>query len=263
MKHIWRGFFKRKRDKVLVLSGWGFRWFYSIGVLKGLEECWIDKEIKAIFGVSIGAIIWSLWANEMPAEEIYKTLSSLSVGKFYGKDIFHKTWWFLSNKKIEALIQKHLPERFRQLKKKLYVGVVDTNAAKYMLLEKWSLPDIVLWSMSIPGVFPPVEYKNYLLVDGGVLDNFPVDKAKRKYPKAKIIWVALNKFEKNQKIKTVMDNIMVNFEIVLRSKLEEDTKKVDYLFYKKISIPILSLDKKKMKEAYEMGYKDCMKKFGK
>jgi NTE family protein len=41
--------------------------------------------------------------------------------------------------------------------------------------------------MSIPGIFPPVEYKNYLFVDGGVLDNFPVDKAKKKYSKAKII----------------------------------------------------------------------------
>jgi len=62
----------------------------------------------------------------------------------------------------------------------------------------------------------------------------------------------LNKFEKNQKIKTVIDNIMVNFEILLRAKLLEDTKKVDYLFYKKIPIPILSLDKKKMKEVYDM-----------
>jgi len=62
----------------------------------------------------------------------------------------------------------------------------------------------------------------------------------------------LNKFEKNQKIKTVIDNIMVTFEILLRAKLLEDTKKVDYLFYKKIPIPILSLDKKKMKKVYDM-----------
>jgi NTE family protein len=261
MRNIRMDFLKRKRDKVLVLSGGWFRWFYSIGVLKGLEERGVDKEIKAIFGVSIGAIIWSLWAKGVEADEIYKILSSLSVWKFYGKDMFQKTWWFLSNRKIKNLIEKHLPKRFSGLKKKLYVGVVDTNTAKYMLLDKWSLPDIVLWSMSIPGVFPPVEYRNHLLVDGGVLDNFPVYKAKRKYPKAKIIWVALNKFEKNQKIKSIVDNIIINFEIVLRAKLLEDTKKVDYLFYKKVPIPILSLDKKKMKQAFEMGYNDCMRKF--
>jgi hypothetical protein len=33
------------------------------------------------------------------------------------------------------------------------------------------------------------------------------------------------------------------------------------LFYKKKPIPILSLDKKKMKEVYDMWYKDCMRKF--
>jgi hypothetical protein len=42
----------------------------------------------------------------------------------------------LSNKKIKDLIYENLPKRFRDLKKKLYVGVVDTNAAKYMLMER-------------------------------------------------------------------------------------------------------------------------------
>jgi hypothetical protein len=59
-----------------------------------------------------------------------------------------------------------------------------------------------------------------------------------------------------------VDNIIVNFEIILRAKLLEDTKKVDYLFYKKIPISILSLDKKKMKKVYESGYEDCIKMFG-
>ena len=245
----------------MVLSGGWFRWFYTIWVLKWLEELWLDKNIKAIFGVSAWAIIWSLWANGMKAEEIYKLWTSLSFSKFYGKDIFTKTWWVLSNKKIKKIIDENLPKKFSSLKKKMYIGVVDTNTAKYMLFDKGNLQDIVLGSMSIPGVFPPVEYKDYLFVDGGVLDNFPVDKAKKKYSKAKIIWVALNKFEKNQKIKTVIDNIMVTFEILLRAKLLEDTKKVDYLFYKKIPIPILSLDKKKMKKVYDMWYKDCMRKF--
>jgi len=93
----------------------------------------------------------------------------------------------LSNKKIKKIIDENLPKKFSSLKKKMYIGVVDTNTAKYMLFDKGNLQDIVLGSMSIPGIFPPVEYKNYLFVDGGVLDNFPVDKAKKKYSKAKII----------------------------------------------------------------------------
>jgi NTE family protein len=41
--------------------------------------------------------------------------------------------------------------------------------------------------MSIPGVFPPVHYENYLFVDGGLLNNFPVDLAKKIYPHREII----------------------------------------------------------------------------
>lgn len=251
------------RDYVLVLSGWWFRWFYTIWVLRWLEELWLDTEIKAIYWVSIWAIVWSLRASGKKADEIYDLLSAMTLGKFYSNDIFRKTWWLLSNKKIQQQIQQHIPASFSDLKKKMYIWAVDTNTAQYHLFSSWDLQQIVLWSMSIPGVFPPVKYKNYCLVDWWILNNFPVDLAKQRYPHNKIIWIALNWFEKDQVINTVRDNLMVNFQVILRSKLVEDTKKVDILFYREIPIWVLSLDKEKMQKAYKMWYKDCMKKFWK
>ncbi len=251
------------KDKVLVLSGWWFRWFYTIWVLKWFEELGIDKEIKTIFWVSIWAIVWSLWAWWTKADEIYDLLAAMTIWKFYSNDIFKKTWWLLSNKKIEVLIQQHIKKSYSELGKKMYVWAVDTRTAQYILFDKWDLQQTVLWSMSIPWIFPPVKYKNYCLVDGWVLNNFPVDLAKEKYPYAKIIWIALNWFEKNQEIKTVKDNLLLNFEIILRSRLLENTKLADTLFYREIPIPVLSLDKEKMKIAYEMWYKDCIKNFTK
>ena len=256
-------FFWKKQEKILVLSGGGFRGLYTVWVLKWLEELGIDKTIKVIFGVSIWAIVWSLRANGIKADEIYTLISNISLSKFYSTDIFKKTGGILSNKKIKSIIEKKLPENFSSLQKKVYIWTVDTNTATYILFEEGNLHEIVLGSMSIPGVFPPVKYKTYNLVDGWVLNNFPVDLAKKKYPKKEIIGVALNKFEKNQKIESIVDNIIVNFEIILRSKLLENTKYVDHLFYKKIPISILSLDKKKMKKAFDMWYQDCLKKFRK
>ena len=72
------------------------------------------------------------------------------------------------------------------------------------------------------------------------------------FPKKKIIGVALNKFQENQKINSVLDNLMLTFEIMLRSKLLDNTYYVDHLFYKKVPLSVLSLDKKKQKEAYDM-----------
>ena len=252
-----------KKDYVLVLSWWGFRWFYTIGVLKWLEELGIDKNIKTVFWVSIWAIVWSLWAGGTKADEIYDLLSAMTLWNFYSNDIFKKTGWLLSNAKIQKLIEQHIKPSFSDLQKKMYIWAVDTNTATYHLFDNWDLHTAVLWSMSIPWVFPPVKYKNYCLVDGWVLNNFPVDLAKKRYPHKKIIWIALNRFTKNQEIKTVKDNLLVSYEVLMRSKLLQNTKDVDILFYREISIGVLSLDKEKMKKAYDMWYKDCMKKFKK
>ena len=106
---------KHKR-KILVISGWWFRWTYALWILKALEELKIDKEIDAIYWVSIWAIIWSARANWMKAEEIFKILTTISITDFYWKEILKKSWWFMSNKKIKTLLNKHLPKNFKDLK---------------------------------------------------------------------------------------------------------------------------------------------------
>lgn len=249
------------KKKILVLSGWGFRWLYSVWILKWLEELGIDKDIDAVFGVSIWAIVGWCWCSGMSADEIYNLSLSLSVDKFYGTDMLKKSGWILPNKKIKWIIDQHICPTFSELNKKLYVWVVDTNTAKYKLFDKWDLHSIILGSMSIPAVFPPVAYEDNLFVDWGLLNNFPVDLAKQIYPHHEIIWVALSKFQENQKIGTFWDNLSVCYDILMRSKLTENMKLADILFCRDINIPVLSLDKKKMTEAYNLGYKDCIERF--
>ena len=174
-----------------------------------------------------------------------------------------KSWGFISNKKIELLLNKYLPKTFEELEIPFYVWTVDTNNAEYKLFHEWDLRKIVLGSMSIPGIFPPVKYDKYSLVDWGVLNNFPVDIAKNSYPNHEIIWIALNKFQTNQKIKSAFDNLLVNFEVMMRSKLLENTKFVDYLFYRDLPIQVLSLSKKQMHETFALWYEDWINLFKK
>lgn len=231
--------------------------------MKAMEECSIKSEIDAIYWVSIWAIVWSAWSNWIKAEEIFEILMHLSIKDFYGRDMLSKSWWFISSKKIKSLLDEYLPENFEDLKIPFYAGSVDTNTAEYKLFHKWDLRKIVLGSMSIPGAFPPVKYWDFFLVDGGVLNNFPVDLVKNDYPNHEIIWIALNKFQTNQKIKSAFDNLLVNFEVMMRSKLLENTKLVDYLFYRELPIQVLSLSKKQMREAFVLWYEDWIKMFKK
>ena len=234
-----RLFKKTLKKKILVISGWWARWSYALGVLKAIEELGIDKDIKAVYWVSIGAIIWAARLNWIKAEDIFQILLSLSVRDFYWRDILKKSWWFISNKKIISLFEEYLPSDFKSLRVPFYVWAVDTNNAEYKLFHEWDLRKIVLGSMSIPWVFPPIEYWDYSLVDWWVLNNFPVDIAKKRYPNYEIIWIALNKFQTNQKIRSPFDNLLITLEVMMRAKLIENTKLVDYLFYRDLPIPVL------------------------
>lgn len=255
--------FKKSKRKILVISWWGFRWAYALWILKAIEENGIKEEIDAIYWVSIWAIIWSIRANGMKAEDIFSKLTEISIKDFYWRDVLKISWGLVSSKKISKMLDEFLPKTFKSLNIPFYAWCVDTNTAEFHLFNEWDLRKIVLWSMSIPWVFPPVKYWTYSLVDGGVLNNFPVNLAKSDYPNHEIIWIALNKFKTNQKIKSVFDSLIVVFEVMMRSKLLRNTKLVDYLFYRDLPIWILSLSKKQMREAFALWYEDWTKMFKK
>jgi len=231
--------------------------------MKAMEECNIYDEIDAIYWVSIWSIVWSLWSYWIKADDIFDIILHISIKDFYGNEILKKSWGFVSNKKIKSLLDKYLPSDFESLRIPFYAGTVDTNQAEFKIFNSWDLHKIVLGSMSIPGVFPPINYWEYSLVDWWVLNNFPVDIAKQDYPNHEIIWIALNKFQTNQKIKSAFDNLLVNFEVMMRSKLLENTKLVDYLFYRDLPIQVLSLSKKQMRETFALWYEDWIKMFKK
>ena len=197
----------------------------------------------------------------MKAEKIFEIITNLSITDFYWREILKKSWWLISNKKIKTLLDKHLPASFEDLRIPFYAWCVDTNTAEYKLFNSWNLRKIVLGSMAIPWIFPAVKYWEYSLEDWWVLNNFPVDIAKKHYPKHEVIWIALNKFKTNQKIISTIDNLQVTLEVIMRSKLIENTKLVDYLFYKELPISVLSLNKKQMHEAFALWYKDWIKMF--
>jgi len=102
-----------------------------------------------------------------------------------------------------------------------------------------------------------------LLVDGGTINNFPVEEAKEKYPKEKIIGIALNKFQENQPIKTIFDSLTIGYEILLRGQVKEKFGKVNHLFYRYLDATILNTKEKDMRKIFQQGYEDCMDHFKK
>ena len=193
----------------LVLSGGGARGVAHIGVLKVLEE--LRVPIDAIAGTSMGAVVGGLYASGLSAREIEAVMTSvnwqdafrdrpprsalnfrrkaedqsflvrLPVGLNGGR--FRLPRGLVQGQKLTQLLRRlttpvaaindfdRLPTPFRAVATDL-----ETGAA--VVLADGDLVTAMRSSVSAPGVFAPVQSAGRLLVDGGLVDNLPVDVAR-------------------------------------------------------------------------------------
>lgn len=250
----------RTKKYSLVISGGWVRGFYALGILKAIEESSIKKNINAVYWVSAGAILAAYRSAGHSADWIFDRFSSVSIFWLKTINLLSKKS-FLKNNFIHDIFLEDLPEDFKELKIPLSIWATDTKTWKYIVYKKWNLTTPLLGSMAIPGVFPPVSFEWHTLMDGGLINNFPVDIAKKDNPHNRIIWIFLNKFVENQKINSIIDALWLSYEILMRAREMEKFELVDDLFYRDLDLHILSNNKKQMKKIFDMWYEDWIVKF--
>ncbi|MEG2102722.1 MAG: patatin-like phospholipase family protein, partial [Flavobacterium sp.] len=193
-----------KRPKIgLVLSGGGAKGFAHIGVLKVLEEAGI--KIDYIGGTSMGSVIGGLYAsgyNASQIDSIFKRTNfdelindyiPRSSKNFYGKknDELYAIVLPFSNFKIgipEALSKgmynynllssltrnvRHVRD-FNKLPTPFLCIGTNIETGEEVLLNKGNLVQAMMASAAFPSLFTPVEIDGNLLVDGGVVNNYPI-----------------------------------------------------------------------------------------
>ena len=161
----------------LALSGGGARGLAHIGVLKVLEREGI--EIHALAGTSMGAVIGAAYAAGMSPNEMQQEalrMSRLSELARLVEWFPPKGKLFDSNRVRQFLEDRlHLDIDFADLQLPLTVIAVDLHKNEQVVLNEGSVLAAVEASAALPGLFKPVEYLDTRLVDGGVLNNLPVD----------------------------------------------------------------------------------------
>ncbi len=248
---------------ILVLSWWGSKWFYHLWIIKALEESWVESEIEAIFGVSAWAMVASFWASGLKADEVYTKLLE-NIEFLSAKNLkMPPVTSILQEKNVQKLYKKYLPSTFSKLKKKVYIWATDLNTWKYKLFHTWELIPALMGSIALPVIFPPVKFGEFLLVDGGVIDNFPVLRAKKLYPNHEVIGVTVSSYKKHQKVNNLLANAMVSWNLVLSKDIEWNIIATDHLFCKNTWVSTTETDKEKLAHIYEVGYKDGMRYFKK
>ncbi|MDR0859842.1 MAG: patatin-like phospholipase family protein [Candidatus Peribacteria bacterium] len=247
---------------VLVLSGGGTRGFYTLGVLKALEEAGLREQIDAIYGISVGAIIASYRASGRKAQDLFESFKDLNISPTNWLNLL-PTKNFLKTKVLQERFKRDLPQTFEALKIPTYIGATDMNTAELIIFHEGKLLEPLLGSMALPGVFPSIKYQSYLLNDGGIIDNFPTTLAQQHYPNHKIIGVALNKFKEDKNPKNLIQTLITAYAIVMRKDLVQRSREIEISFYETIECGILELDRKKRTKAFDQGYLSGKKIFGK
>lgn len=156
----------------LALSGGGAKGIAHAGVIKALKER--NIEISKIAGTSAGALIGVLFAAGLEDEIIYdffKTSNLFHPSKFaFGQPGFIKSNVFIDH--LSSFIPN---DSFESLNIPLIVTATDLNNAKLKVFDSGELYFPILASAAFPGVFTPVTIGKNVYVDGGVLNNFPID----------------------------------------------------------------------------------------
>ena len=167
----------KKRLRVGLAIGSGAAYGLSaVGVLKVMEENNIP--IDVISGTSIGAVVGALYASGMKASELKKTLFSVEWKELL--DFVIPKQGLVSGKKVEQFIRDLIHNKtFEELKIPLYIPAVDLNGSRLIVFNKGDVASAVRASISIPGIFTPVNMGNMTLVDGAVLDPLPIDIIKK------------------------------------------------------------------------------------
>ncbi|WP_209389227.1 patatin-like phospholipase family protein [Chryseobacterium sp. RR2-3-20] len=165
--------FKTKKPIIgLTLSGGGMRGIAHIAVLMALEEYNLKPDI--ISGTSAGSVVAAFYAlGKTPDEmlEIVKqtTFFSRSFLRLSKNGIF-------SSKFIMKLFTDYFPENdFRVLKIPVYVAATEMTHGIVDFFSEGELFAPLLASSSVPFILPPVRIGEKIYVDGGVLDNLPIE----------------------------------------------------------------------------------------
>lgn len=270
----------------LALSGGGMRGIAHAGVLKALEESGI--EISVIGGTSAGSMIASLYAVGYKPNDIYSIFKE-NYKKIIGEGkirIFNGIK-YLTNKKtilkgfkkgesieevFDLLAKDKNVENINNIKMPIVIPTVDILDAKEYIFTNYvpeynfndnpvkyitdiSIGKAVRASSSFPAVFNLCTIDEHAFIDGGALDNVPVDEV-RKQGADRVIAVKFDE-DKLDKNSNVIDIVMRTIDIMGNKIIENEIEKSDYV----VNIHTENvglLETNKIEHCYRCGYEAIM-----
>lgn len=193
----------------LVLSGGGARGAAHIGVIEALEK--MSVPIDFIVGTSMGAVIGGLYAAGVPIEQIKHDFTTLDWNKIFSYNInrtdlyyrrkldtdifviknfisysegqFHIPYGIITGQSLYEVFNTYLLplqpiHEFKCLNIPFKAVATDLVTGNPIVIDRGDMALALLASMAVPGIISPIDQNGYMLVDGGVSANVPIQEAK-------------------------------------------------------------------------------------
>ncbi len=205
---------KKPKRVALVLGGGATRGLAHIGVIKALEENNISFDYVA--GTSVGSLVGAFYAAGLTSDEMIKIAKGLKV-----KDIRSSIIPLVPSKTdgIKNLIINNLGDiDISQLKRHFCAVAVDIRSGNEIDFTSGNLANIVAGSCSVPGVFQPVKYGDYLLHDGGLANNIPSNVPKIVFDCDKVVAIDVNSTRgQGTESDKFFDTLLASMRIMMKS----------------------------------------------
>ena len=211
---------KKKLKIGLALGGGGALGIGHVGVLEILEENGIHVDMIA--GTSMGAIVGAAYASGVKTEEMRDFANKIKT--FDLVDFKFQKGAVFSGASAEKWIRNCLKcDTFEELTMPFSCVACDLLNGDMVVLDSGDLIKSVRASMSVPGIFKPVELDGRYLVDGGVVCNVPADIVKKMGADIVISVNVLGDYELEKKptsaILTVLDTIFLQQSIITKNSI--------------------------------------------
>lgn len=174
-----------QRPKIgLALSAGALRGASHIGVMEVLSEASVP--IDYMSGTSMGCIVGALYNAGLPMEHLQDLVNNIKINYITRdfniggilKYLFAEK--LFSSEQFQDFIDQEVGSKnFEDLPRPFACVSADIKTGEKVIFDSGPLALGVRASMNLPGVFKPVEYRQRLLVDGGVVDYMPVDLIKK------------------------------------------------------------------------------------
>ncbi|WP_214226957.1 patatin-like phospholipase family protein [Pedobacter sp. B4-66] len=238
----------------IVLSGGGIRGVAHLGVLKAFGNAGI--KFSHISGTSAGSIAGALFASGIDPEDILNIFIKTKLLKFLRPAV--GSLGIVNIENTSSLFKEYFPDdRIESLKIPLTIATTNFSKGELVYFNKGPLIRSIQASSCIPGIFRPIMIDDEMYVDGGILNNFPVEPLLNNCDF--IIGSSCNHLKPVEKI-TKITALMARAGLMSVNKdMEEKAAFCNVLIEPKGMGEISTFDMKKAETIYWLAYEETLK----